>query len=182
MRYRQAYDIDHKVQPKDWLHPADTDKVKEQQDGQDIQIYTDGSKSELGVDAGISIFIQNELAHRSQYTLHNNCSNNEAEQLAIVKALEAIEKIHMKDTIQRCATVNTDSSITLQSLQNANNHNYLIEEIRKLAITLGKINWTIKLAWIKAHVGIHGNELADKLAKEASRKDDIDSIGFPKLK
>jgi len=67
--------------------------------------------------------------------------------------------------------VHTDSRITLQSLQNTNNHKYLIEEIRKFAITLGKSNWTIKFTWIKAHVGIYGNELADKLAKEASRKD-----------
>ena len=79
--------------------------------------------------------------------------------------------LHINDNIPRSATVHTDSRITLQSLQNKNNHNYLIEEIRKLAITLGKSNWTIKFTWIKAHVGIYGNELADKLAKEASRKD-----------
>jgi len=39
-----------------------------------------------------------------------------------------------------------------------------VEEIRKLAITLGKSSW------IKAHVGIYGNVLTDKLTKEASRK------------
>jgi len=50
-----------------------------------------------------------------------------------------------------------------------------------LAITLGKCNWTIKFTWIKAHVGIYGNELADKLAKEASRKDDISFKRIPKI-
>ena len=80
----------------------------------------------------------------------------------------------------RSATVNTDSRITLQSLQNTNNHNYLIEEIRKLVIELEKHNWTITFTWIKAHVGIYGNELADKLAKEATRKDSISFKRIPK--
>jgi len=49
-----------------------------------------------------------------------------------------------------------------------------------LAIILGKNTWTIKFTWIKAHVRIYGNELADKLAKEASRKDDISFKRIPK--
>jgi ribonuclease HI len=55
-----------------------------------IQIFTDGSKSEHGVRAGLTIFIQSKLAHQSRYTLHNRCSNNQAEQLAIVKALDKL--------------------------------------------------------------------------------------------
>jgi len=133
------------------------------------------------VSAGISIFIQNELAHQSRYILLNSCSNIQAEQLAIVKALEAIGKLHINDTIPRFATVHTDSRITLQSLQNANNHKYLIEEIRKSAITLGKSNWTIKFTWIKVYVGIYGNELADKLVTEASRKDEISFKRIPEV-
>jgi ribonuclease HI len=54
------------------------------------KIFTDGSKSEHGVGAGIAIFIQSKLVHQLRYTLHNRCYNNQAEQLAIVKALEKI--------------------------------------------------------------------------------------------
>jgi len=36
-----------------------------------------------------------------------------------------------------------------------------------------KINWKIQLSWVKAHVGIQGNELADTLAKEAATNSDI---------
>jgi hypothetical protein len=70
--------------------------------------------------------------------------------------------------------------ITLQSLKNTKNDNYLIEEIRKKAIALEKHNWTITFTWIKAHTGNYGNELADKLAKEAARNDDISFNRIPK--
>jgi len=70
-------------------------RIAEQKDERAIQIYTDGSKSEHGVGAGIAIFIQNKLAHQLRFTLHNRCSNNQAEQLAVVKALETIEKAQM---------------------------------------------------------------------------------------
>ena len=99
MRKRQAHAIDHEVQPKDWLHPADSVRITEKHDEQAIQIFTDDSKSEHGVGAGITIFVQNKLTHQLTYTLHNRCSNNQAEQLAIVKALEKIGKLHNNDNI-----------------------------------------------------------------------------------
>ena len=36
-----------------------------------------------------------------------------------------------------------------------------------------KENWHIDFTWIKAHAGNSGNELADKLAKEAIKKREI---------
>jgi hypothetical protein len=114
---------DYEVPPKDWLHPADSVRITEQNDEHAIQVFTDGSKNEHGVGAGKAIFIQNKLKHRLRFTLHNRCSN-QAEQF---KVLEIIETLHIND-IQRTVTVHTDSRITLQTLKNPKNHNYLIEE------------------------------------------------------
>jgi hypothetical protein len=39
--------------------------------------------------------------------------------------------------------------------------------------SIGKINWKIQLWYVKAHVRIQGNEVADTLGKEAATKADI---------
>jgi len=36
-----------------------------------------------------------------------------------------------------------------------------------------KIDWKIQFCWVKAHVGIQENELADTLAKKAATNADI---------
>jgi ribonuclease HI len=57
----------------------------------------------------------------------------------------------------------------MDSIRSAKNHNYLVEEIKKKAANLNKKNWRIEFKWVKAHVGIYGNEIADRLAKEATK-------------
>jgi len=43
-----------------------------------------------------------------------------------------------------------------------------MEEIRKRVFILERLNWTIEFSWVKTHTGIYGNELADRLAKDAA--------------
>jgi hypothetical protein len=56
IRNTQAHEIDYEVQPKDWLHPADSVRITEQQDDHAIQIFTDGSKGGHGVGAGKQLY------------------------------------------------------------------------------------------------------------------------------
>jgi ribonuclease HI len=72
--------------------------------------------------------------------------------------------------------VYTDSIITIDSLRNPDNHAYLIEEISKRVTKMQSSNWKIEFSWVKIHVGIYGNKLADKLAKEASRSKYADIV------
>jgi len=76
------------------------------------------------------------------------------------------------ETSPRTVTIFTDSTIALDSLKNVNNHGYLIEEIRKRVSILERLNWTIEFSWVRTHIGIYGNELADQLAEEAARSSD----------
>jgi len=75
--------------------------------------------------------------------LDSRCSNNKAEQLAIIKALEATESLHEKSIYPRMATIFTDRRVTLDSLHNINNHAYLVEEIRKRVASSDRIAWKI---------------------------------------
>jgi ribonuclease HI len=138
-------------------HPADVVKIIEVRENKKktIQLYTDGSKSEHGVGSGVVIFVRNKLAAQLKFKLDKKCSNNQEGQLAIVKALEAIETLHITENGQRTTAIFTDSRITRDSLKNINNHNFLIEEIRKTVSILETANWKIEFLWVKDHVGTY---------------------------
>jgi hypothetical protein len=70
--------------------------------------------------------------------------------------------------------------VSIDSKRNTRNHSHLIEEIRKKMTSLKRANWNIKISWIKAHVGVVGNELADQPAKAAASDSDA-KIVFSRL-
>jgi len=101
--------------------------------------------------------------------LEDRCSNNQAELVAIHKALEEIELLNRERISPLTAIIYTDSRVSFDSLGNAKNHSFLVEEIRKQVASLERREWRIKYSWVKAHAGTLGNEMADRLAKEAAR-------------
>jgi ribonuclease HI len=161
------------VNPKHWLYPADIVSVNDtKDDGEESlwQVFTDG---EQGVGLGVAVFTGQELMEQLKFKLENRCSYNQAEQRAILKALAAIETKQVNYNEHRTVVIHTDSKITLDSIRNAKNHNHLLKEIRKSTVNLNKHNWQIEFKWVKAHVEIYGNEIADQLAKEATQNHHI---------
>ena len=47
-------------------------------------------------------------------------------------------------------------------------------------LNLEKTNWTIEFSWVKVHVGIYGNEIADPIAKDAACSTEI-PIDFDRI-
>jgi ribonuclease HI len=111
--------------------------------------------------------------HTYIHTYSYRCSNNQAEQLAIAKALVLIHDIDIAENTPRTIGIFTDSRTTVDSIRNANNHSYLNEEIRKNILNLERTNCTIEFSWVTAHVGIHGNELAGRLTEVAACSTEI---------
>jgi ribonuclease HI len=133
-----------------------------------VHAFTDGSKHDQGVRSGAVIFKGREMLAKLMLKLDNRCSNSQAEQLAILKAVEAIESLNTHSINPGTATIFTDSRVSLDSLHSTNNHVFLG---RKKVASLEISEWKIIFSWVKVHVGIYGNELANRLAKEATRSD-----------
>jgi ribonuclease HI len=129
------------------------------------EVYKDSSKHGGKVGAGIAIYSNKQLMTQGKYKLQSCCSNNQAEKIAILKALYQLPKLD--DPTNRIVAIFTDSKVTLDSLKNYSMHSSLIEEIKYKLRHLSSLNWIIHFKWVKAHIGIEGNEATDKLAKES---------------
>jgi ribonuclease HI len=81
-----------------------------------LQIYTDGNKTKKGVGSEIVIYTYGQNIKTLQCKLNKKCTNNQAEQLSILKALKYIDNKQIAD---KKATIYTDSQTTLDMLKTA---------------------------------------------------------------
>jgi ribonuclease HI len=135
------------------------------------EVYTDGSKIGDNVGAAGIIFVNGKLIHQLKFKLHGHCSNNQARQIAIIKILEKLEELQDGQGNDKRIALNTDSKITLDLLQNKFKQNRLIESVRNKIIALMHLKWNMHFGRVKGHARIEGNELVDRLAKEAAVED-----------
>jgi len=91
--------FDKDMEVRYWQHPAEASisSTDEKEDKGSIHTYTDGSKTDKGVGSGIAIFESGQYIKSIQRRLNKKCTNNQAEQLAILTALQYIETTQRTD-------------------------------------------------------------------------------------
>ena len=127
-------------------------------------VFTDGSAENGG--CGIYIRQPNKSPITIALPGGDMCSNYRAEAQALLTATETVTQL---ETRPKKVVLLTDSLSVLQSLASGNPKDYTL---RNLIQSLNSLTsrTTAVLQWIPAHTGIYGNEVADQLAKEGSKK------------
>ena len=143
------------------------------------EIYRDGNKICGKVGAGVVIYKEKTLVRQCKYKLQDCCSNNQAEQIAILKSLELLPTLDGHNP--RTVAIYTENKFTLAELKNNSIHSVVTEGIRNRVLHLTLLDWTTFFRWVKAHAGIKGNEMADTLAKEAAQNEDEQNIVYDRI-
>jgi len=97
-----------------WPHPAEIplNRAPTKIPHNVINIFMDGSKIGGKVGAAAVIIKDDIVLHQSKYKLHERWSNNQAEQVAILRALEQIQNLQLAEDAEKIVLVNTDSKVT----------------------------------------------------------------------
>ncbi|KAI5756494.1 hypothetical protein M8J77_025486 [Diaphorina citri] len=122
-----------------------------------VQIYTDGSKNETSVGCALVIPEMNIV---QKVTLNQNSSIFHAELLAISESLTLVENLPISK-----ALIISDSLSALQAITTLFHSNPLVQNIQEKILSIP--NSTIEFFWCPSHVGIAGNDAADREAKSA---------------
>ena len=130
-------------------------------------MYTDGSRIDGGVGAGVAIYQDGLLQVGESYKLSPWASVYQAELVAIVKGLELLNACNVDASEE--VRFYTDSMSSLKALSNSGSQDHLVALIHTR-----REKRNMKWFWVKAHVGTTGTEHADSLAKAGTEKVGID--------
>jgi ribonuclease HI len=137
------------------------------------QVYTDASKLTDGR-VGIGIFFPQDKLHISE-RVTDNVSIYAGELVAIKRAIEIYKtNIHQTTVNTTSLAIFSDSLSAITSLRKAecSSRPNLLTEIMELVTS---IQSQLTLIWVPSHVGIIGNETADKLAVAGTSLSTIDN-------
>lgn len=156
--------LDHPARRKRWEYRSLTDGAELESHIRECpSIFTDGSKIEGRVGAALSIWEGTGEIKTKKLKLGSYCTVYQAELLALLKATEEVLS-------GGAATYNIfcDARSALDVIASGESLHPLAFKITKNLKTITERNQEIRLFWIKAHIGLEGNERADVLAKEAA--------------
>ncbi|XP_035232705.1 uncharacterized protein LOC118204503 [Stegodyphus dumicola] len=138
----------------------------------DVTYYTDGSKIDDSVGCAYAALKEGRIV--SQWKGHLEAHNNvfQSEATAISYALQVIIQQRLYKSY-----IITDSLSTLYAILNPTHSSPIIAAILEYLRAHKELK--INLEWTKAHIGNHGNETADRLAKEAAHNVEAVPVQIP---
>lgn len=140
-----------------------------------LQIYTDCSCSSKIYGIGILMIDENEIETKYQFRTNKylidaefdtnspSATSSVGEMYAVIKALENITGTYDKIYLY------TDNNHVFKSLTNSCKEKSKQVLFNKVIKKCREINKNIEFRHIKAHCGVYGNEMVDRLAKKALR-------------
>ena len=137
-----------------------------------VCIYTDGSKSDDAVGCAAII---NDTEYSAKLSKQN--SSFSAELIAILLILKNI----LYNSNFNNFTIFSDSKSALSAIKSFYPNNSLILDIQFYLTRLTNSGKRISFCWSPGHVGIQGNEDADRAAKEAAKRDEVNYRPVPFL-
>ncbi|KAG8175681.1 hypothetical protein JTE90_010156 [Oedothorax gibbosus] len=126
----------------------------------EVCAFTDGSKTEEGVGAGAIVYKDSTPVWAEMFRLNLYNTVFQAEALAIFKTLQ-----WFKNSMYNSIDIYSDSLSSIMASAVLYPGSPIVLDIQNLCKDM--INKSINIYWIKAHVGIFGNEVADALAGAA---------------
>lgn len=142
-----------------------------------IVCYTDGSKIDDKVGFAYVIFENGVETEYHQFRIRNECTVFLSELLCINFTVKWI--ISQDRQISKYL-ICTDSLSSLYSLKNTSSSNDIIVNTQQSLKVLLEKGISVYFTFVRGHVGIHGNERADWLAKNATRNDINVDVNIPK--